>query len=114
MGSDIGSLRCANLDCFGFIFPNNPLNLKTTWSCRECKRKVSNRQVQAVRSGITAIINEVLVEPPRKILKFIEGELNTLVPETNHFMADTKFRMISFYGRTDDLQWKGLSLNFFN
>ncbi|XP_034951978.1 SET domain-containing protein SmydA-8-like [Chelonus insularis] len=108
-GSNISALRCANLECYGIILPENPLNQKSSWICRQCNNKVSSRQVESIWSGIMSIVNGMVTESPRKMLKFIEGELKTLVPDTNYFMLDMKFRIISFFGRIEGLEWKNLS-----
>ncbi|KAF7997030.1 hypothetical protein HCN44_005307 [Aphidius gifuensis] len=93
LGSQIGAMRCANIDCYGFIYPDEPLNFETSWSCRECFKKITNRQIKVIRSGIKSIIDPILLESPRKLLNFIETELLTLVPPTNHIMLDMKFQL---------------------
>ncbi|CAD6222253.1 GSCOCG00000864001-RA-CDS, partial [Cotesia congregata] len=55
------------------------------------------------------MINNVLSEPPRNLLEFIEGELKILVPPVNHLLLDMKFHAVSFFGRTEELEWKNLS-----
>lgn len=56
------------------------------------------------------MINNVLSEPPRNLLEFIEGELKILVPPVNHLLLDMKFHAVSFFGRTEELEWKSKCL----
>ncbi|CAG5095666.1 Similar to SmydA-8: SET domain-containing protein SmydA-8 [Cotesia congregata] len=103
------ALRCANLKCFSYIFPDDPLNLKSSWTCRDCNVKVSSKQIESIYSALNTMINNVLSEPPRNLLEFIEGELKILVPPVNHLLLDMKFHAVSFFGRTEELEWKNLS-----
>ena len=66
--------------------------------------------MKSIRSGIGAVIEEVQYESPRRILRFIEKELSVLVPATNFTMMDMMFRIVSLFGRTEELSWEGLSL----
>ncbi|XP_014295676.1 SET domain-containing protein SmydA-8 [Microplitis demolitor] len=108
-GTNISALRCANLKCFSYILPVDPLNFKSPWTCRECHVKVSGKQIESISSALRMMVNNVLNEPPRNILKFIEGELKILVPPENHILLDMKFHVVSFFGRTEELEWKNLS-----
>ncbi|KAH0564211.1 hypothetical protein KQX54_010278 [Cotesia glomerata] len=103
------ALRCANLKCFSYIFPDDPLNFKSSWTCRDCNVKVSSKQIESIYSALNTMINNVLSEPPRNLLEFIEGELKILVPPVNHLLLDMKFHAVSFFGRTEELEWKNLS-----
>ncbi|XP_044595741.1 SET domain-containing protein SmydA-8-like [Cotesia glomerata] len=108
-GTNISALRCANLKCFSYIFPDDPLNFKSSWTCRDCNVKVSSKQIESIYSALNTMINNVLSEPPRNLLEFIEGELKILVPPVNHLLLDMKFHAVSFFGRTEELEWKNLS-----
>lgn len=38
----------------------------------------------------------------------MQKELSILVPWCNYLIMDVKFRIISYYGRNDGLEWKGV------
>lgn len=50
---------------------------------------------------------DVVHKTPREILKFVETVLSKLVPVTNYILIDVKYSIISYFGRTPDLKWKG-------
>ncbi|XP_015114150.1 SET domain-containing protein SmydA-8 [Diachasma alloeum] len=108
-GSNVGAMRCANMDCYGLMLPDDPLSWTTPWTCEKCDQKVSSRQIKAIISGIDSIINTYLYESPRDILKFVRGELKVLVPEMNSSMLQMKYRIVSYFGRTEGLHFKDLT-----
>ena len=63
--------------------------------------------MKSIKSGIGSVVEEMLYKSPRRIQKFIETELRVLVPATNCTMIDMMFRIVSLFGRTEGLSWKG-------
>ncbi|CAK9798330.1 SET domain-containing protein SmydA-8, isoform B [Anthophora plagiata] len=108
-GSKLGALLCACDSCFGELLPRNPLNLGTPWVCDKCATTINYRQICSIRSGIAAIMEEILYKTPRQIVKFMEKELSIVVPWSNHFIMDVKFRIVSYYGRSEGLTWEALT-----
>ncbi|CAK9831478.1 SET domain-containing protein SmydA-8, isoform B [Anthophora retusa] len=108
-GSKLGALLCACDSCFGELLPRNPLNLGSPWVCDKCATTINYRQICSIRSGIAAIMEEILYKTPRQIVKFMEKELSIVVPWSNHFIMDVKFRIVSFYGRSEGLTWEDLT-----
>lgn len=37
----------------------------------------------------------------------MQKELSAVIPPNNYLIMDLKFRIISYYGRTENLQWAG-------
>ncbi|OAD59833.1 Protein msta, isoform A [Eufriesea mexicana] len=60
---------------------------------------------------IAAVVEEILYKTSRQILRFMQKELSVLVPWCNYLIIDVKFRIISYFGRSDGLEWKDLSDN---
>ncbi|KOC67641.1 Protein msta, isoform A [Habropoda laboriosa] len=108
-GSKLGALLCAHDSCFGELLPRNPLNLGTSWVCNKCSTTINYRQIYSIRSGIAAIMEENLYKTPRQIYKFMQKELSVVVPWSNYFIIDVKFRIVSCYGRSDGLAWEDLT-----
>ncbi|XP_011306058.1 protein msta, isoform B [Fopius arisanus] len=108
-GSKVGALWCASMDCHGLILPDDPLSWTTPWTCEECHQEVSSRQMKTIISGIDSIINKYLHDPPRDILKFVEKQLKIVVPETNSSMLQMKYRIVSYFGRTQGLYFEDLT-----
>lgn len=107
--SKLSALLCASDKCSGELLPKNPLNMRTSWICNKCSITVNHRQICSIRSGLAAIIEEIIYKTPREIFKFLEKDLSIIVPQSNYLIMDVKFRIISYYGRSNDLQWKDLS-----
>lgn len=63
----------------------------------------------SIRSGIAAVTEEILYKNPRQVFNFMQRELTQLVPQTNHLLIDVKFRIISYYGRSDGMAWEDLT-----
>ncbi|XP_063972320.1 SET domain-containing protein SmydA-8-like [Diachasmimorpha longicaudata] len=108
-GSNVGAMWCANISCYGLMLPVDPLSWTTPWICKQCGQTVSFRQIKAIISGIDSIVNGYLYKSPREILNFVRGELKILVPEMNSSMLQMKYRVISYFGRTEELQFKDLT-----
>lgn len=47
LGSYLAALRCtkSRASCSGLLLPLDPLNLKTSWSCNQCKASIQHQQV---------------------------------------------------------------------
>ncbi|XP_043249535.1 SET domain-containing protein SmydA-8-like [Colletes gigas] len=108
-GSRLGALYCASDDCSGNLLPRDPLKIGSPWICDKCSMIINDRQIRSIRSGLAAIMEESLYKTPRQILKFMQTELSTVVPKNNYLMMDLKFRIISYYGRTENLEWADLT-----
>ncbi|XP_053971341.1 SET domain-containing protein SmydA-8-like isoform X2 [Hylaeus volcanicus] len=104
-GTRLGALFCASDDCFGHLLPRDPLKMGSPWICDKCSMSINNRQIRSIRSGLAAILEEALYKPPRQIYKFMQKELSSVIPPNNYLLMDLKFRIISYYGRTENLEW---------
>ncbi|XP_033364013.1 SET domain-containing protein SmydA-8-like [Bombus vosnesenskii] len=107
--SRLGALLCASDKCSGELLPLDPLNMTTPWICNKCAITLNHRQICSIRSGIAGIIKEVLCKTPREIYKFLQKELSLLTPWSNYCIVDMKFRIVSYYGRSDGAKWEDLS-----
>ncbi|KOX72882.1 Protein msta, isoform B [Melipona quadrifasciata] len=107
--SRLSALSCASDKCSGELLPQDPLNMTTPWICDKCATVISHRQICSIRSGITAVVEEVLYKTPREIYQFLQKELSLLVPWSNYLIVDLKFRIISYYGRNDGAKWRELT-----
>ncbi|XP_076162828.1 SET domain-containing protein SmydA-8 [Ptiloglossa arizonensis] len=108
-GSRLAALLCASDECSGNLLPRDPLKMGSCWICDECSMIISNRQICSIRSGLAAITEEALFKTPRQIFKFMQKELSAVIPPNNYLIMDLKFRIISYYGRTENLQWADLT-----
>ncbi|KAJ8681158.1 hypothetical protein QAD02_016945 [Eretmocerus hayati] len=108
-GSMLGALNCAKDDCLGKLLPIDSMSFNSAWTCSSCELSIRSKQISAIRSGILAAIEEVLYDNPRKILRFIKRELCILIPETNYYMMDMMFRIVSLFGRVEGLAWHELT-----
>ncbi|KAK2581203.1 hypothetical protein KPH14_008002 [Odynerus spinipes] len=108
-GSFLGALYCAADNCSGILLPRDPLDNESAWTCNKCQTTLKSRQIHSIRSGLSSIIQENVCKSPRKILKFLQRELSILVPPSNYLMAATKFRIISYFGKLEELSWADLS-----
>ncbi|KAI4502960.1 hypothetical protein M0802_002004 [Mischocyttarus mexicanus] len=108
-GSLLSALYCAADYCSGILLPSDPLNNESVWTCNKCKISIKSRQINSIRSGLSSILKENISESPRKLLKFLKKELTILVPPSNYLMADIKYSIISYFGKTEDLLWADLS-----
>ncbi|KAG7208523.1 hypothetical protein KM043_014742 [Ampulex compressa] len=109
LGSRLSALMCAVDGCNGDLLPVYPLDFDSVWICDRCAIKVNCRQIRSIRSGLAAIIEENLSKSPRQILKFMQTELIALLPANNYLMMNMKFRIVSYFGRIEGLQWADLS-----
>nr|XP_031850119.1 SET domain-containing protein SmydA-8-like isoform X2 [Nomia melanderi] len=109
-GSGLGAFLCASEDCSGRLLPQNPLNTATPWGCDKCSVVISNRQISSIRSSLSVIMENVLHKTPREIYNFMQRELSLVIPATNYLVMDIKFRIISYYGRAEGVEWAGLIL----
>ncbi|XP_017886701.1 SET domain-containing protein SmydA-8-like isoform X2 [Ceratina calcarata] len=108
-GSKLGALLCASDKCPGQLLPRDSLNMKSPWACDTCTVIINHRQIHSIRSGIAAVMEEVLYKTPRQVFKFMRRELRHLVPRTNYLLVDVKFRIISYYGKNDGITWQDLT-----
>ncbi|XP_076754703.1 SET domain-containing protein SmydA-8 [Xylocopa sonorina] len=108
-GSNLGALLCASEICSGQLLPQDPLNVKTPWVCNKCTTTVNHRQICSIRSVMATITEEVLYKTPRQIFKFMQKQLSVLFPCSNYLVIDVKFRIISYYGRSDGCTWEDLT-----
>ncbi|XP_076223669.1 SET domain-containing protein SmydA-8 isoform X2 [Nomia melanderi] len=109
-GSGLGAFLCASEDCSGRLLPQNPLNTATPWGCDKCSVVISNRQISSIRSSLSVIMENVLHKTPREIYNFMQRELSLVIPATNYLVMDIKFRIISYYGRAEGVEWADLSV----
>ncbi|XP_043517303.1 SET domain-containing protein SmydA-8-like isoform X2 [Frieseomelitta varia] len=107
--SRLAALLCASDKCSGELLPQDPLNMTTPWICDKCATIISHQQICSIRSGIAAIVEEVLHKTPREIYRFLQKEFSLLVPWSNYLIVDLKFRIISYYGRNDGEKWEDLT-----
>ncbi|XP_012134800.1 SET domain-containing protein SmydA-8 isoform X2 [Megachile rotundata] len=108
-GSMLCALLCAFDNCSGNLLPRDPLRIGTPWVCDMCGKSINYRQICSIRSGLAAITEEALYKSPREIFKFMQKELFRIVPLSNYLIIDMKFRIISYYGRTEGLEWADLT-----
>ncbi|KZC05302.1 PREDICTED: protein msta, isoform B-like [Dufourea novaeangliae] len=109
-GSRLGALLCASDHCSGNLLPRDPLNMTSPWVCDKCLMTMHNRQISSIRSGLAAIMEEALYKTPRQIYKFMQKELSIIMPANNYLIMDIKFRIISYYGRAEGVQWPDLTI----
>ncbi|XP_029056159.2 SET domain-containing protein SmydA-8-like isoform X1 [Osmia bicornis bicornis] len=108
-GTRLGALLCAFDDCSGNLLPADPLNIGTSWVCDRCRKTINNRQICSIRSGIAAVTEEILYKSPRQIFRFMQKELMCIIPLSNYLIVDVKFRIISYYGRSEGIEWADLT-----
>ncbi|KAF7388166.1 hypothetical protein HZH66_010933 [Vespula vulgaris] len=108
-GSLLNALYCAGDYCSGILLPCDPLNNESAWMCNSCRTIIKSRQIHSIRSGLSSILKENIVKHPREILKFLQKELSILIPPSNYLMADIKYSIISYFGKTEDLLWEDLT-----
>ncbi|XP_076642328.1 SET domain-containing protein SmydA-8 [Halictus rubicundus] len=108
-GSRLGALLCASEECTGNLLPQEPLNMESPWICDKCSIVMSNKQIISIRSSLSTIMKNVLYKAPREICNFMQKELKLVLPNTNYLVMDIKFRIISYYGRAEGVQWADLT-----
>nr|KAF7413254.1 hypothetical protein H0235_013105 [Vespula pensylvanica] len=108
-GSLLNALYCAGDYCSGILLPCDPLNNESAWMCNRCRTIIKSRQIHSIRSGLSSILKENIAKHPREILKFLQKELSILIPPSNYLMADIKYSIISYFGKTEDLLWEDLT-----
>ncbi|XP_033325104.2 uncharacterized protein LOC117219781 isoform X2 [Megalopta genalis] len=108
-GSRLGALLCESEKCSGNLLPQDPLNSTSSWICDKCSIVMSNREVTSIRSSLSAIMENVMYKTPREIYDFMQRELKLVIPLTNYLIMDIKFRIISYYGRAEGVQWGDLT-----
>ncbi|XP_076687104.1 SET domain-containing protein SmydA-8 isoform X2 [Andrena cerasifolii] len=109
LGSKLGALLCASDHCPGNMLAKDPLNMDTSWTCDSCPTTLKNRQIRSIRSALAAIREEASYKSPREIFKFMQKEISAVVPHSNYLIMDMKFRIISYFGRTEGLEWADLT-----
>ncbi|KAJ8935853.1 hypothetical protein NQ318_016872 [Aromia moschata] len=105
-GTYMSSIYCKK--CKGKVIPVNPLKMECDWTCEDCKNVMAGAQVGEFMMILGSALKSCDNDGVPEVLKFLNGKLLNLVPETNQIVVEIKSKALWTLGHSEGFTWKEL------